>query len=70
MSETTVTTNITMVTQKAVDEDTKEKFLEEYDADTLEEVADQLEHGVEAVLRQTFGDADVKLIEVDSTTDE
>ncbi|AGM11383.1 hypothetical protein M199_gp053 [Halogranum tailed virus 1] len=68
MSE--VVTQITMLTKKEVSDEDKEAVLEAKGADSLEEVAEQMEPAVEQILAKQFRDAEIVLLDVNTEVEE
>jgi predicted transcriptional regulator len=59
-----VVTHVIMLTRKEVSEDDAERLMAATDSDSLHEVARDVESDVEALLSQTFSDAEIGLLEV------
>jgi len=65
-----VVTSITMITEKEVSDSDKEDVLESHDADSLAEVASQMEPSVESILARTFRDAEIAVLDVNTEVEE
>jgi hypothetical protein len=68
MSET-IATQVTLVSTNEVSDEDAERVMEKYDADSLEEVAQEMEETVESHLaHRAFGGADnIPILDVDTT---
>jgi len=67
-----VVTSVTAIVENEVSDEDREQVLESRGADSLEEVADEMEASVEAVIAQRlFGDADtIAVLDVNTEVEE
>lgn len=72
MSEKTILTSVVVGSMNSVSDEEQERVKDSYDADTLQEVVDEMEEQVEAIVAtRLFGDADeIPLLEVDANVHE
>jgi hypothetical protein len=67
-----VVTSLTVIAKNEVSDEDRDALLESRDADSLSEVASEMEESVEAVIAQrVFGDADtIALLDVNTEVEE